>query len=333
MRSNRCHHQRHAQRGFTLVELLVAAMISTMVAGTIAASLFQLGRANMSSKLRFTAHMRADAAMNRVRENLVGVIRDRDLFYTRFLLKSDSVNTPAGAFDRDNLLLFSTRFRPVADIEYSGEGTEYEAQFRIKEDDLGPVLWQRLDVFPDEYPDGGGTATPIVEGIVGLRIECYDGSQWYRDWDSDYDGLPLAVRITLHASGQPVGSDPFDQSSQIIALRTVVPIDRVPPPLEEEEEDEEGEEGEDAEGEEGDGGPGGGRGGQGGGGGGDGPGAGDGSGSGGGGGGAGPTGPPPGGPTGGGGSGPSGRPSARPAAPSGPTGSPRGGPSSRGGPS
>ncbi len=211
-----------------------------MVVGSVAVSLFHLGRANDMTKLRFTAHMRADAALDNIRRDLTSIIRDEDLFYTYLDVRSDSVNSPIGRLDNDDVLMFSTRLRTVRDVEYQGEGSEYETQYRIQTDDLGPVLWQRLDPFPDEYPHGGGVATPLVEGIVSLQIECYDGFQWYRDWDSDRDGLPWAVRVTVMATGTAVGEDPFDSRAPIVTLRTVVPIDRVPPPkIELDEEDEE----------------------------------------------------------------------------------------------
>jgi hypothetical protein len=105
---------------------------------------------------------------------------------------------------------------------------EFETQFRIETDALGPALWQRRDAVPDEYPRGGGVATPLVAGVVSLAAEAYDGELWYQDWDSDYHGLPLAVRITVVASGHREGQDVLD--APLATLRTVMSIDRVVPP-------------------------------------------------------------------------------------------------------
>ena len=74
-------------------------------------------------------------------------------------------------------------------------------------------------------------AVPLVPGVVEVAVEAYDGDQWFRDWDSDYDGLPLAVRVTVTASGCRLGADEYD--APLATLRTVVPIDRVPPPADE----------------------------------------------------------------------------------------------------
>ncbi|MBT8483983.1 MAG: prepilin-type N-terminal cleavage/methylation domain-containing protein, partial [Phycisphaerae bacterium] len=189
-------------RGFTLVEVMVAALITILVLGSISLSLARIGRAKSTSKERLDTYLRADAALAALRREVVSVMRADDLFVTRFLLYDDAISTPLGDMDRDELLVFNTRLRPVRNTDnFSGEGIEYETQVRVEEDDAGSVLWQRRDRVPDEYPLGGGKATPLVDGIVGLMIEAYDGRQWSGRWDSDEQGLPHAVRIMVTASG------------------------------------------------------------------------------------------------------------------------------------
>ena len=217
------------RRAFTLVEVIVAGVITALVLGSMSLSISQLGRAKNTCKERLDAYLRADSALNALRSDIACIIRTDDLFYTRFLLYDDVINTPAGSMDRDELLIFNTRLKPVRNIDnFNGEGLEYETQYRIGMDDLGPVLWQRRDPLPDEYLYGGGMATPLVEGILGLAIEAYDGTEWFDEWDSDIVGLPLAVRVTIIASGHRDESDIF--SSHMVTLRTVVPILRVLPP-------------------------------------------------------------------------------------------------------
>jgi len=216
---------RRRTAGFTLVELLVAGVITAFVLGSVSMSLSQLGRAKNTSKLRFDAFIRADSALNLLRKEIVAVTRSDDLFYSRFLLTNDSVKVGKEQFDRDQILVFNTRLRPLRNIDFGGEGFEYESQFRIADDDLGPMLWARHDHMPDEYPEGGGVATPEVEGVIGLAIEAYDGYAWFDEWDSDTEGLPLAVRITVQASGHRGPDDIY--SAPRALLRTIVSIDRV----------------------------------------------------------------------------------------------------------
>lgn len=227
---------RNHRRGFTLVELIVAGVIAVLVLGAVTFSLSQLGRSRNVTFARLESSMRARAALETVRRDIAGVIRDADLLKCRVLVTDGSVPTAMGIADRDELLLFSTKLQATRDVAYSGEGIEYETHYRVEEDDAGPVLWQRRDFMPDGYPDAGGVAVPVVEGVVGFAVEAYDGVAWFDEWDSDLDGLPWALRITI--TSLPDGVDPSDSEPKgVVTLRTLVPIDRiVPPPQEDEEE-------------------------------------------------------------------------------------------------
>lgn len=233
--------------GFTLVELVVAGVITAFVLGSVAMSIGQLGRAKNSAKVRFDAYIRADSALNAVRKDIVSVLRRDDLFYARFLLINDGIRVGDEQLERDEVVLFNTRLKALRDIDFNGEGSDYETQYRVVDDDAGPVLWVRHDGMPDEYPQGGGLVKPAVEGILALKFEAYDGVAWYDDWDSDFEGLPLAVRITVVSSGHRNADDAY--TAPRATLRTVVAIDRVIPPKdlfkdpEEEEEEENAEEG------------------------------------------------------------------------------------------
>jgi pyruvate/2-oxoglutarate dehydrogenase complex dihydrolipoamide acyltransferase (E2) component len=124
--------------------------------------------------------------------------------------------------------------RSIQPIEYQGEGREYETHYRIEDDELGAALWRRRDAVPDEVPDGGGMAEPIADGVVGLLVEASDGlGSWRPEWDSDIDGVPMLVRITVTAVGTPVGQDATRDTTEV-TLRTMVAIDRVIEPKEDE---------------------------------------------------------------------------------------------------
>ena len=132
------HQPRYPARGFTLVELIVTGVIATMVVGSIGISLGQMGQARNKSKRHLNAILRADAALNEIRRSIVSVVRSDDLFYTRLLILDDS----SEEFDFDEIALFNTRLRPVRNTEsYTGEGIEYETQFRIEGDTYGTALW------------------------------------------------------------------------------------------------------------------------------------------------------------------------------------------------
>ncbi len=219
-----------ARRGFTLVELMLAGLITTFVLGVVSLSLSQLSRAKTGTKQQLEAYLRADSALTTLRRDLISTLRDRDLYWTRLLLTDAVAATPLGQLERDEILVFNAQLRPIRDLDFIGDGTEFETQYRVSDDALGPALWQRRDAVPDEFPRGGGVATPIAAGILALSLEVYDGEEWFPDWDSDFDGLPWAIRATVLASGHRDGQDPYD--APLAVLRTTIPLDRVPPPAE-----------------------------------------------------------------------------------------------------
>jgi hypothetical protein len=164
-------------------------------------------------------------------------LRSDDLFFTRFRLAAESVSSPVGELDRDQMLLFNERLRSIRPLSYAGEGQEYETQYRIETQDDGPAMWRRRDPVPDRHEDAGGLAEPVGEGVVGLRLEAYDGVEWRQDWDSDVDGLPTSVRATVTASGAAPGDDLLADGTALVTMRTEIPIDRAPPPKKEPEEE------------------------------------------------------------------------------------------------
>lgn len=234
-------------RGFTLVELMIASIITVFVLSSLTVSLSQLNRTKETSQLRLNAHLRADLALSHLRRDVASTIRHRDLYWTRVLIREGMARTAWGEMERDSILVYNTHLRSLHDLDFSGEGVQYETHYRVQEDETGSVLWQRRDAVPDEYPLAGGIATPIVEGIIALRIEAFDGFEWFEYWDSDERGIPHAVRLTVVASGARNGEELYDAPRA--TLRTVVSLDRVPPPhdpyYEEEFEEEEEEELED----------------------------------------------------------------------------------------
>jgi hypothetical protein len=201
-----------------------------MVLTAVTFSLSQLGKARNIARDRAEAFQRATTALEAVRRDVSATMRAEDLFDARFLLATTEASSRNGGHERSDLLLFATSMRSMRTVEYQGEGREYESHFRIEDDELGSALWHRRDNVPDEVPDGGGLATPIADGVVGLLVEASSGDDsWRTDWDSDVDGIPKLVRISVTATGAAVGTDETTITPEV-TLRTVVAIDRVVAP-------------------------------------------------------------------------------------------------------
>jgi type II secretion system protein J len=237
------------RRGFTLIELLVAGIMATILMGGITTSLSQLGSAKSISRHRLEAFARCDAALQTIRKDIITVLRRDDLFDTRILISDFTGNFDGRHVDQDELLVFNGNLRANKEIDFNGEGMEYETQFRLEQNDISSALWKRRDAILDDNPIGGGMAVPIADGVISLQIEAFDGLSWFGQWDSDQLGIPTAIRVTVSATGMQSLDDLY---SPIITLRTVVPLDRFMPPADlydlADSEDEDGEDGDDGDG-------------------------------------------------------------------------------------
>jgi len=215
------------RRGFTIIELMVAGMMATIVLGGITISLSQLGSAKAISRQRLEAFSRCDTAIRTLRRDVITTLRRGDLFHTRLLITDATHRFQGDIVNQDELLVFDGELRANKEIDFNGEGMEYETQFRLETNDVSSALWKRRDAILDDNPIGGGMATPIADGIIALQFEAFDGISWFPEWDSDEMGIPHALRITVTSTGMQYEGE---MHAALVSLRTIVPLDRVNSP-------------------------------------------------------------------------------------------------------
>jgi type II secretion system protein J len=215
-----------ARQGFTLVELIVATVVIAGIASAVTVSISQSLRAKSNSGSRSSAMLRADAAAGRIALDVQNVVREGDLYLARVLV----IDKERDGLARDEILVFTGSTELARPTSSEPEGGAYEVQYRVGEEagsrgrtragEVETMLWRRVDPIPDEMTLGGGVAFPVVEGIIALSIEAFDGEAWAGEWDSDRDGYPHAVRLTVVARSE--------DGRRTETVRRVVAIDRVP---------------------------------------------------------------------------------------------------------
>ena len=214
-------------RGFTLVELIVATVVIAGIASAVTVSISQSLRAKSNSASRSSATLRADSAAGRIARDVQNVVREGDLYLGRVLV----IDKERDGLPRDEILVFAESIELARPTSEFAEGGVYEVQYRVAEEigsraasrdgSVKTVLWRRVDPIPDEVTLGGGVVFPVVEGVVALSIEAFDGEAWSSSWDSDQDGYPHAVRIVVVARSE--------DGRRTETVRRVVAIDRTPP--------------------------------------------------------------------------------------------------------
>jgi len=210
-----------SRAGFTLVEMIVALLVGVILAGATTASLTQFSKSKSRAAARQEAVARAHAAASRIAEDARQITRDHDLLFS-VVRVTDAIE---GASDRDSLLLWTRSLRPVRGRPDVPEGADSEVQYKLLPDATParrPALWRRADAPPDKNELAGGVAQLVVPAITGLSIQAGDGNAWFDTWDSDRDGYPHALRITVTAVA--------DDGTTTAVARRVVAIDRTPLP-------------------------------------------------------------------------------------------------------
>ncbi len=206
---------RRARTGLTLTELVVGGLIGAIIAAAVATSLYNLFGARRAADERRSAYVAARVAVDRVARDLATVVRDEDLTFTCVrITKGGDETHPA-----DEILLLCSSTEPVRGLEGVPEGDRFEVQYRLAGD--GRLLRRRDSAF-DEYLDGGGVVSTVADHISSITFEAADSESWYPDWDSDRDGMPHGVRVTVKATLASGGE---------VTARRLVAVDRVPIPL------------------------------------------------------------------------------------------------------
>ena len=89
-------NERHAQLGFTLIELVVAGTIAAMVLMAVTFALAQLSKTRNIARERVEAFQRASMSIEALRRDIAAMIRTDDLFDTRFLLTTREASSRTG---------------------------------------------------------------------------------------------------------------------------------------------------------------------------------------------------------------------------------------------
>jgi general secretion pathway protein J len=191
--------------GFTLLELLIALFLLVLLSGALYGTYFSVMRGTGAARERFEPIRDAEVTLDLLRreisaayffkgnERLHFVVEDRDVF-----------GKPSSTLDFTTLTVPQPGSAPSSDVMV--------ARYRPVEQKENTLILARdtrdlyLDVEPIPYP--------VTGPIDGFLVECYDGTNWVKSWDTSLNGaLPKAVRITLYVLG---GDKPASFSAIIV---------------------------------------------------------------------------------------------------------------------
>lgn len=202
--------RRRAQRGLTLLEVMVAMAVLVMTATMIWAAFDQTGRIRTRLGARQETDHLARVALQRITRDLRGAFLSLHVNQAQTLA---SIRTAfiAGSANGSSTLDLST-FTHRRLRRGTHEGDACEVGYRVEPhrgDDGTPVgeskdLVRRESPRLDPDPTRGGTLDVLVPGVRQFELRLWDETQerWVEAWDTTQAAgqagrLPLRVRVTL----------------------------------------------------------------------------------------------------------------------------------------
>ena len=224
------------QSGFTLIELTISAAIGMIV---LVASYLCLNAGLATQKV---IEPRTDVLQT---GRVVLAMMGADL-RSACSLSSDfdfvGEHRTLGTMEADNLDFATHHYAPTHAREADNCQVSYFADKAPKSESFS--LWRRRNprIAPD--PLEGGSREELIHGLRGLRLEYFDGYDWYDSWGdlnvskkatnhtvvaSNLFGLPEAVRITLLLEPIPpkkaAAEKPEEHAEPPLVFQTVVRLE------------------------------------------------------------------------------------------------------------
>ncbi len=176
--------------GLTLLELLIALMLLSLLATALYTSYFTVARARERAEEGMEERRELGATLDLIRREVASALYNRGDSRLRFVVEDrDWFGKPASNLELT--LLAAPRQRQ--EIRESGiRAVRYE----MVEKNGRPLLTRReQDLF---YDWQSARPYPQMERISAFLVECHDGTNWVRSWDTALNGsLPRLVRVTV----------------------------------------------------------------------------------------------------------------------------------------
>ena len=190
-----------SNRGFTLVEILIAVVLLGILSAALYGSYFTVLSARERASEGMEARRELGSTLDLIRREFAAAQFDRGDKRMRFIVE-----------DRDNFGKPASTLELTTLIPSPGEGRKESGisavRYRLVEKDKQFILTRReQDIF---FETTDAKEYPQMERISDFLVECSnDGSKWVRSWDtaaSLNNALPKMLRVTVHVveDGRPV---------------------------------------------------------------------------------------------------------------------------------
>ncbi|HIJ80388.1 MAG TPA: prepilin-type N-terminal cleavage/methylation domain-containing protein [Desulfuromonadales bacterium] len=179
-------------RGFTLLEVLIAVVLLGILSAALYGSYFGVARARERASAGMESQRELGATLDLIRREIASSLFSRTDKRLRFTVEDrDNFGAPASTLELTTLTPV-----PAGTEQSRRESGLATVSYRLT-DKNGKRMMTRREYDP-VFDATGVLAYPQMERISSFLVECYDGSKWVKSWDTSINGrLPAMVRITV----------------------------------------------------------------------------------------------------------------------------------------
>ena len=192
----------NSERGFTLIEILIASVIGAFVALVSVAALKSIttGREKVDKYSKAADELRYSEM--RIRSDLKNFFRDEQWGAVKL---TGEINSSTSSEFPTSSLTFHTVSRQKARY-IQPEGDVYEVQYFVvqamdEEDGMSTLMRRVCPKVPGLSEVGRdenvGMLHVISEDVYGFNVRYFDGEDWAEEWPEDMYELPRIVEVSL----------------------------------------------------------------------------------------------------------------------------------------
>ena len=201
-------------KGFTLLEILIAVVLLGILTAAIYGSYFTVLRARQRASEGMESRRELGGTLDLISREFAtaSALYNRDDKRLRFVVEDrDNFGKPASNLEM-------TTLTPPSSLGRKESGV-IDVQYRMVDKDKQQILTRlEQDVF---FESADAKGYPQMERISSFLVECYDGSKWVKSWDTALNGaLPKMLRITVQVDedGRLLEYSALAPSSKTIGL-------------------------------------------------------------------------------------------------------------------
>ncbi len=194
----------YCRGGFTLLEVLIAVAIMSVLALMLYSSLYIGVKARESSLEAISPYNEIYAAFEYIRKDLSCVLSPGGTLAGDFI---GTDQTGTGGQAADILSMFTTSAKTadggigsnIIKVEYLLEAEEATDEYELINDEAAVVLKRNTTANLLAPVTAEATTQVTARNITGLNLRYYDGDEWLDAWDSSQNdnSLPRAVEVSL----------------------------------------------------------------------------------------------------------------------------------------